>query len=383
MLIGRHHLTYCANVHPGESWEETFLQLKVHLPKVRQAVSPDKKFGAGLYLSNKASREIQEGNNLRSFKLWLEEKGLYVFTLNGFPYGNFHGKVVKDNVYKPDWTSCERVDYTKRLFNILAELLPEGMDGGVSTAPVSYKPWFSSADEEDKAVTSACMHFEEIAFFLQDLESKTGKYLHLDIEPEPDCLLENSDEVVNFFKRLTKSANEALIKKHIALCYDICHFSVEFEQPEDVFGKLISEGIKIGKIQISSALRANLQNDRQRKMAELMSFDEPRYLHQAVKQTAAGELRRFRDLSWAIRDDSDAKELRTHFHVPLFVNNYGNLQSTQDDVLLTLKYLQKNQLTNHLEVETYTWDILPADMKMDLTGSIVRELEWVKKNLAA
>jgi len=385
MLTGNnYHLTYCANVHPGETWEETFLQLKKHLPEVKRAVSPGKNFGTGLYLSDLVSREILTRNNLPEFKSWLEAEGLYVFTMNGFPYGGFHGKVVKDAVYKPDWTSRERVEYTKRLFAILAGLLPDGMDGGVSTSPVSYKYWFSNTIEVEGVFEISCRHFIEIAFFLQELESKTGKLFHLDIEPEPDCFLENSVDAIEFFtKKLIPSAQEkeAVIRKHIRLCFDICHFAVEYEEPETALTQLISNGIKIGKIQISSALKADLNNNGKEKMRALRKFDEPRYLHQTIKRTASGAVKRFRDLPMALSDQSAAAELRTHFHVPLFLNDYGGLHSTQDDVLKVIKFLKEHHVTNHLEVETYTWDVLPADLKTDLTNSIIRELLWVKNNL--
>ncbi|HXH20324.1 MAG TPA: metabolite traffic protein EboE [Chitinophagales bacterium] len=380
--MGKYHLTYCANVYPGESWSEAFIQLKTHLPRVKRAVSPEKKFGVGLYLSDRASREILAESNLREFKAWLDKEGFYVFTMNGFPYGNFHGEVVKENVYQPDWTMPKRVEYTQRLFSILAEILPADVDGGISTCPVSYGQHFSdSQKKKEENIAIACRNFQEIASFLHRLEAMSGKQLHLDIEPEPDCLIENSEDVLEFFSRLTDSGNETIIRRHIRLCYDTCHFSVEYEAPETVFTKLAAHDIRIGKIQLSAAMRADLRIGGT-SFKELEKFDEPRYLHQTVKRTATGELKKFRDLSFALAENMDAAtELRTHFHVPLFLNSYGSLQSTQDDVVKVLKFLQKNHVTNHLEVETYTWDVLPPDLKNDLTASIVRELEWVKKNL--
>ena len=388
MLTGNsHHLTYCANIHPAESWEEALLQLKNHIPKIKQVVSPESKFGVGLYLSDKASREILVGSHLNKFKSWLNKEGLYVFTMNGFPYGGFHGNVVKDNVYKPDWTTRERMEYTKRLFNILASLVPDGIDGGVSTLPISYKYWFDSKSKAEKARDDSCKHFVEIALFLKEIESRTGKHLHLDIEPEPDCFIENSDEVIEFFMRLSKAGNETVLKRHIAVCYDICHFSVKYEEPESVFQKLISNGIRIGKIQISAALKATFSSensDKQQIVNQFKQFNEARYLHQTGVRSDSNEYTSFRDLSFAIEFfNQNVREWRTHFHVPLFIEKYGSLLSTQDDVLKVLHFLRKNHITNHLEVETYSWDVLPANFKADMTNSIIRELEWVKKNLRA
>lgn len=338
-----------------------------------------------MYLSDKASRQVLSGRRLAEFKSWLHSEGLYVFTMNGFPFGGFHADAVKENVYKPDWTTRERVEYTKRLFNILAELVPEGTDGGISTSPVSYKYWFPDSFKAEEALAVSCRHLAEMAAFLQQIEARTGRHLHLDIEPEPDCLIENSAEAIALFKRLSAFADEALLKKHLALCFDICHFSVEYEEPETVFHKLASNGIRIGKIQISAALKAVVSSDEQHReqtFRQLRQFDEARYLHQTVVRNRLNELTRYRDLSFsAAACDWDAAEWRTHFHVPVFLSRYGSLQSTQDDVLSVLKLLKGNHLTNHLEVETYTWDVLPVALKTDLTGSIVRELEWVKKNL--
>lgn len=361
-----------------------FRELKNHLLPIKQAVSPEDNFGVGLYLSDGASREILVGSNLAEFKDWLNKERLYVFTMNGFPYGGFHSDVVKDNVYKPDWTTRERVEYTKRLFTILAALLPDGGEGGISTSPVSYKHWFAGSEQKEQVFTTACRHYVEIAHFLNDLCEKTQKNLHLDIEPEPDCLLENSDETINFFERLHSSEKRNdIISKFLTLCFDVCHFSVEFEKPESALAKLISHGIRIGKIQLSSALKVTLNGKNENGIKEILQFDEPRYLHQTVKRTASGEIEKFQDLSsLTTNDGNNDAEWRTHFHVPLFLNDYGSLQSTQDDVVSTLKHLKKNQITSHLEVETYTWDVLPAGLKGDLNASIIRELEWVKKNLS-
>jgi hypothetical protein len=216
-----------------------------------------------------------------------------------------------------------------------------------------------------------------MAVFLNELSIKTQKHFHLDIEPEPDCILEDSFEVMGFFGRLNSLdlRNEAVVRNHITLCFDICHFSVEYEDPVAALRRIAERGIKIGKIQISSALKAVPG-----KPDDFLNFKEPRYLHQTVKRTAKGGLKRFRDLSDAIKDRTDADEWRTHFHVPLFVNRYGALQSTQDDVLKVIGFLKKEHITEHLEVETYTWDVLPSGLKEELAASVSRELEWVKNN---
>ncbi|HET6569797.1 MAG TPA: metabolite traffic protein EboE, partial [Rhodothermales bacterium] len=201
MQIGKDgffHLSYCTNIHPGERWDEVFRNLKQYLPTLKLRMSPDRPFGVGLRLSNAAANDLLEGDVLPGFKDWLDENGLYVYTINGFPHGGFHGRAVKDKVYEPDWRSAERVDYTLRLARILADLLPEDVDGGISTSPISYKPWLN-ARERREALEHGAIHLALLTAALAQLRDQTDRLIHVDIEPEPNCLLENMQETVGFF----------------------------------------------------------------------------------------------------------------------------------------------------------------------------------------
>lgn len=397
MLINdTHHLTYCTNIHPGSNWKSTFDSLKEYVPGIKAEVSNEAPFGLGLRLSNKASEELNEGDNLSVFKQWLLENNLYIFTMNGFPYGNFHDERVKDNVHSPDWTTKERLAYTKRLFEQLAELIPEGISGGISTSPITYKYWHDSEGKRRKAFEIGAVHFTEIALQLHSLENTTNKYLHLDIEPEPDGLLENSDEVLNFFdtylmpiatqilkERIGKEGSEAekIIKRYITVCYDICHFSLAYEEPEDTFQKFANAGITIGKIQVSAALKIIFnENDNDAIWESLSRFDEPTYLHQ-VTEKIDGKVRTYNDLPIVLEKRAAFSELRAHFHVPIFLEEFGELFSTQDHILKVMDYLKIHKVSEHLEIETYTWDVLPKELKRDLSESIVREIEWLKEKL--
>ncbi|WP_282163304.1 metabolite traffic protein EboE [Ulvibacterium marinum] len=389
-------LTYCTNIHPGSNWESTFNSLKEYVPGIKAEVSPDQPFGLGLRLSNKASEELDEGEHLMEFKEWLTQHDLYVFTMNGFPYGNFHDERVKEEVHTPDWTTRERVTYTKRLFEQLAELLPSGMSGGISTSPVSYKYWHASEELKKKAFETGAEHLAEIVLQLGDLESTTGKYLHLDIEPEPDGLLENSEEVVHFFAEyllpiaipllqdrigITADEAEGLIKKHITVCYDICHFSLAYEEPEYTFQKFADVGIQIGKIQVSAALKILFDEENQDAIwASLARFDEPTYLHQ-VTEKKVGKVKTYNDLPIVLEQKSDFTELRAHFHVPIFLERFDTLFSTQDHILKVIDYLKKHAVSEHLEIETYTWDVLPKALKRELSESIIREINWLKDRM--
>ena len=397
------HLTYCSNIHPGETWAEVKQNLETYLPALKKRLSPQSPFGVGLRLSDLASREILEQDQLKTFKTWLESENLYVFTINGFPYGGFHHQVVKDNVYAPDWSTPERLDYTLRLIDILSTLLPEGMDGGISTVPLSYKPW-STDDHEAREIVFAAstQQLAQVTAKLAALEQRKDQQLHIDLEPEPDGLLENAAEVIAYFNDwllpiggawlrkelgISQTQAEQHLLNHIQICYDTCHFAVEYEQPQQVFEQFQAAGIKIGKGQLSAALRIELPSDvekRQWMATQLETFAESTYLHQVIERSNNDTLKQHADLQQALPHfmSSDAKEWRTHFHVPIFVDRYQAFQSTQADISTFLSALKNHIGCTHLEIETYTWDVLPADMKLDMLTSIQREYDWVLKTLA-
>lgn len=393
MLINKiFHCTYCTNIHGGENWEITFNNLKAHIPTVKNEVAPDIPFGIGLRLSNKASEELQTENNLLQFKQWLDTNDLYVFTMNGFPYGNFHNEVVKDLVHAPDWTSMERLIYTKRLFDQLAFLLPEGQEGGISTSPISYKHWHKTERDKENVLTAGAHNLAAIVLHLSKIEKETGKYLHLDIEPEPDGMLENTTEFLSFYNDFLlpialKSILETtgfdsekatdLIYRHITICYDVCHFSLAFEVPKDTFTRLKKHRIKVGKIQISSALKIIFDGRHNDEIWESLSkFNESTYLHQ-VTENINDVVTVYNDLPSVLEQKKNHGELRAHFHVPIFLDKFSHLHSTQDQILKVLEYLKTDAISHHIEVETYTWNVLPQNLKMDIDKSISRELKWL------
>ena len=358
----------------------------------------DQAMGIGLRLSNSASLELQAAEELQEFKEWLVANNAYVFTMNGFPYGEFHHAVVKDNVHAPDWTKKERVEYTLRLFNILSKLLPEGMEGGISTSPLSYRFWFPDRDDFQNAISIATQNIILIAEELIRIRQNSGVKMHLDIEPEPDGILESAAEFVDWFEsvliplsrqilpgRLNINPEEAelLIKEHICLCYDVCHFAIGYESHAQFIELLESKGIRVGKIQISAALKAGFPPDPELRSgiaAAFANYNEPTYLHQVVARKDDGQLVRYRDLPEALNDYTNplVREWRAHFHVPVFIRELGLLQSTQEDIIEVLNIQKKKPFTDHMEVETYTWEVLPDELKAPIGESIIRELNWVR-----
>jgi sugar phosphate isomerase/epimerase len=392
MKLGTQHLTYCTNIHPAQGFTEVWESLKRHALPLKASLSPDAPFGIGLRLSGEESREILEDDTLKQFKAWLIKNGLYVFTMNGFPHGPFHGQAVKAQVHAPDWRTDERVDYMLRLAQSLAELLPEDVPGGISTSPLSYKAW---VDESDAATwRQLTENVVRVAEGLAKLHKERGVFIHLDLEPEPDGLLENSNELVTFFEtwllrdgaemlaeRLGISAGVAqeTLLRHIQVCFDTCHVALAFEDPAEVLARFESVGIRVGKVQISSALELTPQNAEQTRQV-LEPFNEPIYLHQVIQQNRVGELTRFPDLPEALAalPQDNAERWRVHFHVPVFSESAEAFGTTQETILKTLKLHRKHPFSEHFEVETYTWSILPDDLKLDLTASIERELRWAQ-----
>jgi hypothetical protein len=391
------HLTYCSNIHPGERWDEHFKTLQENLPYIKSQLSPQQPFALGLRLANDASIELSDPERLAEFKAWLAANNIYVFTMNGFPYGGFHATRVKDDVHTPDWTTPDRTEYTKRLFRILAQLLPDGMEGGVSTSPLSYRYWWANEEETQQTIKVATENILQVVETLMELRQTTGKVMHLDIEPEPDGVLENGQEFIEWYSdyflpkgiaylvethHASPEEAQETLRTHIQLCYDVCHFAVSYEEPQTIVNQLNELDIRVGKIQISSALKIDFSENKEAKLKAIQAFDEPVYLHQVVAKTTTGDFQKYPDLSNALAEEAlNQNEWRIHFHVPLFIESYGLLDSTQNEIVKTLSVQKNTPFTQHLEVETYTWGVLPADMQKPIGESIVREMEWVSEQL--
>ncbi len=387
------HLTYCTNIHAGETWPEVRAGLRRHLPPIKAAVAPKVPFGVGLRLSAVAAEALEQAAALEELQSLLDAGGYYVFTINGFPYGAFHGQRVKEGAYRPDWSEAPRLDYTNRLADILARLLPEGMTGSVSTVPGTFKPWAEGA--VDAITHNLVAHVGHLVA----LKERTGKRVLLALEPEPYCLLETIEETIDFFQArlfgtaatrqlseqigLAAPAAEAALRRHLGVCYDVCHAAVEFEDPRASVAALQAAGIEIAKVQLSSALR--IRSVESTTAERLRPFDEPVYLHQVVERRGT-ELHRYLDLPEALAgiDEAQGNEWRIHFHVPIFLEELEEFSTTQDFLGEILALHREDPITEHLEVETYTWDVLPPHHRdVEVSTAIARELTWVKERLAS
>jgi hypothetical protein len=381
-LSNQVHLAYCTNVHRGNSWQETFDSLENYVMKVRERVAPDKRFAIGLRLGADAARELADPKELFQFRKWLEQKNAYVFTINGFPYGNFHGSRVKEQVYRPDWTTNERLDYTLLLFSILEQLLDPGEEGSVSTLPGSFKEFLPDHEIPEILLQKV----DDCALKIEKLAGPKNLDLHLGMEPEPLGLFETTPETVSFFgKLLDKGTDEEIIRKRIGVNYDCCHLAIEFEDAHEGLDSLVKHRIRLSKLHLSSALSTKPTENN---LLRLKDFIEPVYLHQVTLGKDGQCIHRIKDLDTALDMQRKgtlpvADEWRIHFHVPLHASPGGDLADTRLHVIDTLFWLSKNpDACRHLEMETYTWEVLPEKLQ---AGSVVeqvgKEYHWTLEQM--
>ena len=377
------HLAYCTNIHRGESWAEIFAALQRHTLAVRDRVAEDRPFAIGLRLGALAAGELREPATLHAFRSWLDREQCYVFTINGFPHGAFHGTRVKEQVYAPDWTTRERLEYTCRLFDLLAEIVPPGVAGSVSTVPVSFKDFIltEAARRESRANLWRCVeHIEQVS-------RRSGRQLHLGLEPEPLCTLETSEETVRYFEELRADRpGDARLDAFLGVNYDCCHLGVEFEEAGAALGGFREAGVRLSKIHLSNALKVRPGPET---LEALGAFQDAVYFHQVVARAADGSLTRYADLPDALSPAATSgqqpfEEWRVHYHIPLHSPPTELFDTTADHLLGVLDELGREpSLCSHLEMETYTWEVLPPELKKrDVVDQLVSEYTWTLARLA-
>lgn len=389
MLIQKNpplHLSYCLNIHPGETLPEVVHAIQHYATAVRQALAWPGEFGLGLRLSCQAAQELSAPGRLAEFHATLQASGMYAFSINGFPYGQFHGVRVKEKVYEPDWRSPLRRDYTCQLASILATLAPKAAGGSISTVPLGYRAAWPEGSE-----SPAIQRLMETVVHLHHLGETTGCLVHAGLEPEPDCVLETTEETISFLHRAFREgprwlrgqvpagAEEAIIRKHLGVCLDTCHVALQFEDPAAMLRRYVAEGILVSKIQVSAALEVDARH-----AEEIKPFDEPVYMHQVKALDAQGRKQSWRDLPDALADwPAAAQKIRVHFHVPLFWDGTPGIKPTSG--CLGPEFwaaVVAAGATRHLEVETYSFGMMPAAVRPpDIVQSLKLELGWVMARL--
>lgn len=360
------HLTYCLNVHPGEDLASVRESLERWAARVKRRICPGEPFGLGLRLGYRAANELLQGKELDSFQRLLDRHDMYVFTINGFPYGDFHGTSVKDRVYAPDWRDPARREYTVTLARILATLLPEGVTGSISTVPASFKPWIHN-EADVKAMTANLTTCVEEVAGICDLQNRR---MVIALEPEPGCWIETTAEAVRFFSEHLPEST----RPWLGLCLDTCHLAVQWEDPVESLVMVRQAGIVVGKVQLSAAVETNSAD-------VLEKLRDPVYLHQTRVRTTDHADQVYMDIPDTLVSGARA---RIHFHVPLHLE--GGVGWTSTATSLSSEFFRALRLgmTEHVEVETYTFNVLPAAWKRSaLDESLARDLEWVRQRMLA
>ena len=392
---GLGHLTYSTLVHPGDNWEQMWASLNTYLPKVKARFAGNKSFGVSLRLSADSAQTLVGSKAERDkLKKFLSDHDMYLYTVNAFPYGAFKGTVVKEQVYEPDWRSEERTRYTMNVADVLADVCPASIAPSIQSAPLGFKPRVSGAD----VVASYTEHVLRVVAHLVGLEARTRRTVTLALEPEPYCFLETTDETVDYFTKHLYSAKaaEALarlahipiseahgaLRRHLGVVFDICHQAVEYEDIAANLQKLVDAGIPIFKLQEAAAL--HMPQVTQTIVDTLKRYAKTIYLTQTVEMKN-GKLTRFLNLEDAFsawEKDPGPREWRTHFHVPVFLDDLGPFRTTRFAIEDALRFHKQKPLSRQLEIETYTWDVLPENLKSgDIVDYVCRELEWVRGQL--
>ena len=392
---GLGHLTYSTLVHPADNWEQLWNSLNTYLPKVKARFAGNKSFGVCIRLSASSAETLANSSSKREkLKKFLGDNGMYIYTANAFVYGHFKGAVVKEQVYEPDWRSEERTQYTINVADVLADVCPASIAPSIQSAPLGFK----SRVTGNEVVAAYTDNVLRVVAHLIALESKTGRTVQLALEPEPFCFLETTDETVDYFtkqlysgasvEKLAKLAqvpiSEAIaaLRRHLGIVYDICHQAVEYENITESLQKLIDAGIPVFKLQEAAAL--HMPEVTQPVVETLKRYAKTIYLTQTMEKKN-GKLTRYLNVDDAIaafEKDPGPREWRTHIHVPVFLDDLGQFRTTRFAIEDALRFHRQKPLSRHLEVETYTWDMLPDSLKsVDIVENIYRELDWVRNQL--
>lgn len=382
MSLSHLPLSYCTNVHPGRSFNEVCRGLQNFTVPLRQSFGQP--LAAGLWLAAPVIRElISQPAHIAALQNQLADGNLTCHTLNAFPFGDFHDTRVKEKVYIPDWTDPSRREYTVDCARVLAQLLPAGTEGSISTVPLGFKFPTQSTDFRRRAIAELL----QCATQLAQITKETGAVIRLAIEPEPLCLLETTAETIAFFRELFDVAADHaqldIAQTYLGVCYDVCHQAVEFESIPESIAALEAAEIRINKVHITCALEIEKPASNQAGREQLGEFAEERYLHQVIAQTATGESLRLPDLNRAFANEPPPEFLecdrwRIHFHVPVDAESIGDLKTTRNELRQALAAVQRLEYAPHLEVETYTWGVLPTGRSGtgagDLVDGLTREL---------
>ena len=392
------HLTYCLNIHPSYTLNEVRSSIRDYTLPLKERLYPDRRMGVGLRLSYETVEQLhKDDEKLKELKRLLDDHDLYVFTLNAFPAGQFQGTAVKENVFKPSWLKEDRVRYTRWAAETLIQLMDEDTYGSISTLPGTFREWGNEPRHKERILANLL----RICFHLHRQEEQTEKRIQLCLEPEPLCTFQETDDLISFYQNylmtdgirqytdalsLSEEDCRSLLQRHLGICLDTAHLAVLFEDPVDAIGNLRDNDVGIGKVQLSSAPVLFQPSERPNGVDQLLNMNEEQFLHQTAARDKTGELQMVKDLSGFDRDLLDTwleyEEWRTHFHVPIFLEQFDHLYTTQEITRQVLDEVLDQELCSHVEIETYSLDCIPRNIKrsenlIDVVDVLEQEFSWV------
>ncbi|MFT5059513.1 MAG: hypothetical protein ACI89E_002298 [Planctomycetota bacterium] len=412
-------LAYCTNLHAGESLPEIRQGLEDFAVAVKRALGVQGTFGVGLYLPAKVALHLASEHgrhDLDGFASWLEQQGLEAFTFNAFPYGDFQRDGLKAAVYRPTWETPERAAYTAAVAKVAPLLMRRRSDSAgniagnpsghisISTHPGAHVSQVDDGEGHEKYLLG-------LAGAVVDLvrsQSVNAPNIVLSLEAEPWAIAGNSIALAGHLQQVSSLAQNILceehacdpesarrsVAQHLGTCLDACHSAVEFETASDAVDLARKVGC-MGKLQYSNALSLSRPSESPAAVAALLALDEPRFLHQVNGDALAGPQNAadLIDLQQALADQSSrddwlaCEEWRCHFHVPVNLPEFEGLGTTQDHADAILLELLADPVAwktpeLHVEIETYTWNILPGSRPAGIVSGLVAEYRHVLDLLA-
>ncbi len=369
------HLAYCSNVHAAEDAAGIVAQLGRFAAPVRERLGASR-LGIGLWLAADAARELRaDPDALGALRDALDEGELEVVTFNAFPYRGFHAPVVKEAVLPPglDRRGARRLHPRCRGALRRAPARRHRRGVGLDDAARLARGW-SDAD-----AAAARERFAGLAGQLADLERTTGRTIRVGIEPEPSCVVETIDEAVDALSVSTRTGSAWRSTPAIT------------RSPSTIrpMRWMRSSAPACGSSSASS--RAPCAPRRRGSAAgrrRLEEFVEPRFLHQTREpRSSPGQVHGTDDLPEALAGGLPAeREWRVHFHVPV---HEGGPETTQAELQAWMAALvgRPAARVHHLEIETYTWTVLPEDRRPVGEGGLIdgltREVAWTRDQLTA
>lgn len=376
-------ITYCSNIFKNNNGT----QLLNSLNKYKKEFKSYKDIS--ICVSNNIINELNEKKNLNKILTWKKINKKNIPLINGFVYKNFHQNLIKENIYYPDWTKKERFNFTKNTIFFAQKINKRSKICGISTLPITYKLWIKNNTKYN--IKKAINFFFEILKILIKIKKYKNILIHIDIEPEPFCLLEDCKDFIYFFKswilpeleekikiylNVKKNKAKNVITKHLNLCFDICHSAVMFENQKLSLDLIKKFKIKIGRVQISSAIKIKKIN--KHNFNHLNFLNKSPFLHQSLMKLNNLKYIKNNDFkNIKIINNEIIKEIRIHCHVPIYKKKItNNIYTTQKELKNSLMNILKYDFTRNLEIETYTYNML-YKKKSNKIKSMIKEYNWL------